>query len=93
MPSEIGVLILAPVGRDAKVASAILAENEIKSHICATLDEAVPLLDQARCLVVAEEALISSDRNKFASWLNHQPMWSDFPIVLLTMRERRSTNA
>lgn len=87
MPSESGVLVLAPVGRDAKVASAILAENGIKSHICATLDEAVRLLDHALCLVVAEEALISSDRNKFASWLNHQPTWSDFPIVLLTMRE------
>lgn len=86
MPSVSGVLVLAPVGRDAKVASAILAENQIKSHICATLDEAVSLLDQSQCLVVAEEALISSDRYQFASWLKHQPPWSDFPIVLLTMR-------
>jgi two-component sensor histidine kinase len=86
MPSDCSVLVLAPVGRDAKVASAILAENGIKSHICATLDKAVPLLDQAQCFLVAEEALISSDRNQFASWLNHQPAWSDFPIVLLTMR-------
>jgi len=86
MPSGSGVLVLATVGRDAKVASAILAENEIKSHICATLNEAVPLLDHAQCLVVAEEALISSDRNQFASWLNRQPTWSDFPIVLMTMR-------
>ncbi|PBB24026.1 MULTISPECIES: sensor histidine kinase [unclassified Mesorhizobium] len=86
MPSDCSVLVLAPVGRDAKVASAILAENGIKSHICATLDEAVPLLDQAQCFLVTEEALISSDRNQFASWLNLQPAWSDFPIVLLTMR-------
>ncbi|MGY3332531.1 two-component sensor histidine kinase [Mesorhizobium sp. USDA 4775] len=86
MPSDRNVLVLAPVGRDAKVASAILTENDIKSHICATLDEAVPLLDQAHCLLVTEEALISSNRNQFASWLNHQPTWSDFPIVLLTMR-------
>jgi len=86
MPSDCSVLVLAPIGRDAKVASAILAENGIKSHICATLDKAVPLLDQAQCFLVAEEALISSDRNQFASWLNHQPAWSDFPIVLLTMR-------
>ena len=86
MPSDRSVLVLAPVGRDAKVASAILTENDIKSHICATLDEAVPLLDQAQCFLVAEEALISSNRNQFASWLNNQPTWSDFPIVLLTMR-------
>lgn len=86
MPSDPSVLVLAPVGRDAKVASAILTQNDITSHICATLDEAVPLLDQAQCFLVTEEALISSDRNRFASWLNHQPAWSDFPIVLLTMR-------
>jgi two-component sensor histidine kinase len=86
MPSDCSVLVLAPIGRDATIASAILAENGIKSHICATLDKAVPLLDQAQCFLVAEEALISSDRNQFASWLNHQPAWSDFPIVLLTMR-------
>jgi two-component sensor histidine kinase len=86
MPSDRSVLVLAPVGRDAKVASSILSENGIKSKICVTLDEAVPLLDQVHCLLVAEEALISSDRKEFASWLKHQPTWSDFPIVLLTMR-------
>ncbi|WP_202326330.1 sensor histidine kinase [Mesorhizobium sp. 113-3-9] len=86
MPSDRSVLVLAPVGRDAKVASSILSENGIKSQICLTLDEAVPLLDKVHCLLVAEEALISSDRNEFASWLKHQPTWSDFPIVLLTMR-------
>jgi two-component sensor histidine kinase len=86
MPSDHSVLVLAPVGRDAKVASAILADHEIKSRICGTLDEAVALLDNAQCLVVTEEALISSDRNEFASWLNRQPTWSDFPVVLLTMR-------
>jgi two-component sensor histidine kinase len=80
------VLILAPVGRDAKIAASILAMNEIEAHVCSTLEEVVPLLEQAHCLVVAEEALISSDRNQFAAWLEKQPAWSDFPIVLLTMR-------
>lgn len=86
MPSNRGVLVLAPVGRDAKIAASILAASEIEADICASLEEALPLLDQAKCLVVAEEALISSNRNQFASWLEHQPAWSDFPIVLLTMR-------
>lgn len=86
MPSDRSVLVLTPVGRDAKVASSILSENGIKSQICLTLDEAVPLLDNVHCLLVAEEALIGSNRNEFASWLKHQPTWSDFPIVLLTTR-------
>ncbi|BAV48051.1 sensory transduction histidine kinase [Mesorhizobium loti] len=84
--SNENVLILAPVGRDAKIAASILASNGIACHVCASLDEASPLLDQAQCLVVAEEALISSDRAQFASWLENQPAWSDFPVVLLTMR-------
>ena len=46
----------------------------------------LPLLNESQCLVIAEEALLSSDRNEFAAWFENQPTWSDFPIVLLTMR-------
>ncbi|AZO46337.1 sensor histidine kinase [Mesorhizobium sp. M7D.F.Ca.US.005.01.1.1] len=86
MSSSPAVLVLAPLGRDAKIAASILATNQIASHICDSLEETVSLLDEAQCLVVAEEALISSDRTRFAAWLENQPAWSDFPIVLLTMR-------
>lgn len=86
MSSRPAVLVLAPLGRDAKIAASILATNQIASRVCDSLEEAVHLLDAAQCLVVAEEALISSDRSQFAAWLENQPAWSDFPIVLLTMR-------
>jgi two-component sensor histidine kinase len=86
MSSDRFVIVLAPVGRDAKIAASILSTNGIPSHICSTLDETLPYLEHAHCLVVSEEALISADRTSFASWLEHQPAWSDFPIVLLTMR-------
>ena len=81
------VLILAPIGRDAQIAASILAANGISTRICVDLEEVLPLLDRAQCLVVAEEALVNSDRTEFANWIQHQPAWSDFPIVLLTMRE------
>ncbi|WP_208636329.1 sensor histidine kinase [Mesorhizobium helmanticense] len=86
MASSPAVLVLAPLGRDAKIAASILATNHIASRVCDSLEETLPLLDEAQCLVVAEEALISSDRKHFAAWLESQPAWSDFPIVLLTMR-------
>ena len=86
MPSTPAVLLLAPVGRDAQIAASILSTHQINSRVCASLDEALPLLEESHCLVIAEEALISSDRNQFAAWLENQPGWSDFPIVLLTMR-------
>ncbi|ESY31858.1 sensor histidine kinase [Mesorhizobium sp. M0615] len=86
MSSSPAVLVLAPLGRDARIAASILATNQIASRVCGSLEEAVQLLDEAQCLVVAEEALLSSDRTQFAAWLEAQPAWSDFPIVLLTMR-------
>jgi len=80
------VLVLAPQGRDAQIAASILAPYGIESTISASLDEALPLLEQAHCLIVAEEALASADRQQFAAWFQNQPPWSDYPVVLLTMR-------
>ena len=80
------VLILAPTGRDAKVAASILISGGIVPVICSTLTEAIAKFDHAHCLIVAEEALLASDRSDFAAWLERQPAWSDFPIVLLTRR-------
>jgi two-component sensor histidine kinase len=80
------VLVLAPQGRDARVAASILATNKIGSRICENLDDTMQFLEQSHCLVVVEEALISADRSAFAAWFQTQPPWSDFPVVLLTMR-------
>lgn len=80
------VLVLAPVGRDAKIAVSILSQYKVSSRVCANLDEVLRLLEQSHCLVVAEEALINSDRRQFAAWLENQPTWSDYPVLLLTMR-------
>lgn len=86
MPSVPTVLILAPVGRDAQIAASILSRFDVNPRICADLEEALPLLYESHCLVIAEEALLNSDRSQFATWLENQPGWSDYPIVLLTMR-------
>lgn len=80
------VLVLAPIGRDAQIAASILETSGISAHICGTLVDVLPLLDKAKCIVVAEEALLSTDRSAFAAWLQNQPAWSDFPVVLLVMR-------
>jgi two-component sensor histidine kinase len=80
------VLIFAPVGRDAAVASAILSEARIATEICADLPKLVTDLDRAGCAVVTEEALLTADRHDLAGWVDLQPPWSDFPFVLLTVR-------
>lgn len=79
-------LILAPVGRDATVAAAILGEHGYSSIICSTLADTLDTIDSCYCLVVTEEALLAEDRALLAAWVSDQPAWSDFPLVLLTSR-------
>src|SRR5215210_7931806 len=80
------VLILAPSGRDAAVAAAILGEVGVSSTVCPDLDALVSGLDCAGGAIVTEEALLHSDRKRLAGWIRQQPPWSDFPFVLLTSR-------
>ena len=80
------VLILAPSGRDAAVAAAILGEVGLVSTVCPHLDALVSGLERAGGAIVTEEALLHSDRRALATWVRQQPPWSDFPFVLLTSR-------
>ena len=75
------VLILAPSGRDAAVAAAILGEVGVSSTVCPDLDALVSGLDCAGGAIVTEEALLHSDRKRLAGWIRQQPPWSDFPFV------------
>ena len=81
------VLILAPSGRDADVATMILAGVGIRTEVCTLLDEIVGRLDRAGCAILAEEALLNANRRVLAEWIAQQPPWSDFAFVLLTFRE------
>ena len=83
---EAVVLVLAPVGRDGKVAEAILREVGVASRVETSLADLVAGLDEAACAVITEEALLKSDRRGIAEWVEGQPAWSDFPFVLLTLR-------
>src|SRR3954466_16334764 len=87
MPEQTApVLILAPSGRDAAVAAAILGEVGLVSTVCPDLDVLVSGLDGAGGAIITEEALLRSDRKRLAGWIRQQPPWSDFPFVLLTSR-------
>ena len=85
--SSEGVVILAPTGRDASVASALIREAGYDAIVCADL---VALMHEveggAGLAVIADEAIKTADLRGLTHWLNEQPSWSDFPIVLLTRR-------
>ena len=78
-------VILAPTGRDASVAAALISEAGYYAIVCADL---VALLGEveagAGLAVIADEAIKTADLRGLTRWLSDQPSWSDFPIVLLT---------
>jgi PAS domain S-box-containing protein len=80
-------LILAPGGRDAQVAAAMLEEAGIRAVPCASLESLVAeLAAGAGFGLVTEEALANADLRALSGWIEAQPEWSDFPFVLLTQR-------
>ncbi|HYG49216.1 MAG TPA: ATP-binding protein [Allosphingosinicella sp.] len=80
-------LVLAPIGRDAAVASAMLGEAGISAEICLDLASLVAALRLgAGFVLVTEEALMRSDLRGVRAWIDAQPEWSDLPFVLLTSR-------
>jgi PAS domain S-box-containing protein len=83
------VLVLAPGGRDAAVICGLLAQVGIGSAVCETLAALVLRLDaaDAGAALIAQEALLS-DTSALRQWIAEQSPWSDFPFVLLTLRDR-----
>ncbi len=78
-------LVLAPRGRDAVLASAMLAEAHLETAICPSLPHLVAELDQGAALVVVtEEAIATADLSDLSDWLGSQEEWSDLPFILLT---------
>ncbi|HEY0567887.1 MAG TPA: PAS domain S-box protein [Xanthobacteraceae bacterium] len=83
------VLVLAPLGRDAAVASAILSEAGLLAHICRDLYDLLVELDRgAGTAIITEEPVRrgNSDLKQLAEWIATRPAWSDFPFILLTER-------
>ena len=85
--SEI-VTILAPFGRDAEVAIAIMAEAGMRGERC---EDLAALTDRLRvgagAALVTDDALRTADLTELSQWLASQPSWSDFPFILLSGRE------
>jgi len=78
-------VILAPTGRDASVAAALIKEAGYYANVCGDLSALLHEIEGGAGLaVIADEAIMTADLRGLVQWLNDQPSWSDFPIVLLT---------
>ena len=85
-PLEQRCLVTAPSGKDAALIAGALKRARIACHVSRT---ALELADEARrgagALLLAEEALGERPAlQALQALMDHQPAWSDLPIVLLT---------
>ncbi|MES2194775.1 MAG: ATP-binding protein [Pseudomonadota bacterium] len=78
-------VILAPTGRDAAVAAALIMEAGFYADVCGDIAGLIQEIERGAGLaVIADEAIKTADLRGLMRWLTDQPSWSDFPIVLLT---------
>ena len=71
------ILILAPRGRDAQIASELIQQSGFPCTTCVDLDNMVVELDAgASAALITEEALAKGDRTGISDWLKSQPAWS-----------------
>jgi signal transduction histidine kinase/CheY-like chemotaxis protein len=83
-PGSERVLILAPIGRDAVMSCAMLREAGFDAFVCQSIENLCGLvLDDAGALLVAEEALTPDALRLLVDTLDHQPPWSDIPMIVL----------
>lgn len=82
---ECRVLVVAPTGRDSSLMTSFLAAHGIAAVECADLRAAV---GEFACgvgtILLADEACADGQGAVLSTALEHQPAWSDLPIVLLT---------
>ena len=79
------ILILAPHGRDADLARALLADADLLPVVVADLGALLRGLGEtAGVALLAEEAVRTADLAPLSRWIGEQPAWSDMPFILLT---------
>lgn len=80
-------LVLAPFGRDAEVASAILHEAEVDGCICRNVPSLCEAFAEGAGLaLIVEEVLQEGDYGPLVRCIERQPPWSDFPVIILAKR-------
>jgi PAS domain S-box-containing protein len=90
--SGLAVAILAPTGQDGRVAAKVLERSGLRPRVCSDMSGVCDLLrrEDVGVVLMAEEALGASARDKLFESLESQPSWSDVPIVILTGEDELS---
>ena len=84
--THLRILLLLPTARDASLTQAILEDNDLHAHACHDVaDLRAQVARGAGAVLVGEEALVTGGLTQaLADLVEHQPPWSDLPVLLLT---------
>jgi len=84
------ILVLAPLGRDAEIACAMLGRAGFTCRAGRTLDALhAEEIESLAALVVTEELLSAPVLASLRATLSAQPDWSSLPVIALADAERR----
>lgn len=83
-PGSNKVLILAPTGNDGAVLKEVLANEGVTALVCESMKLFCSAIEkEAGTAIIAEEALSGNALIVLVETLNHQPDWSDLPIIIM----------
>jgi PAS domain S-box-containing protein len=86
------VLVLAPIGRDARLACEVLEKEGFAGTACRNMDEFCEAIARgAGAAVISQESLTPTALDLLVRTLSKQPTWSDFPLIILTTADRRDS--
>ncbi|RZL90375.1 MAG: response regulator [Variovorax sp.] len=81
------ILVLAPLGRDARVISEVLGARQVIAHICEDGNSLIREIQKdSAATILTEEALGDGIVDALRTMLARQPPWSDYPFVVLAAR-------
>lgn len=78
------VLVIAPIGQDAKAIGDLLNDNGFVPVVCHSPTEAATEVTNAGALVMTEETLEFAETSILLDALQAQPPWSELPSIILT---------
>jgi signal transduction histidine kinase/ActR/RegA family two-component response regulator len=78
------IVVVTPTSRDADITRRLLQDADIPIETCATLDALLEELGRgAAAIMIPEELVMTEAGSRLVELLEHQPAWSDLPVLVL----------
>ena len=86
---DLRTIIVAPTGKDGRLIASLLERQSIACYIANSVSAGCEaILEGAGAAIISEEAFVGNSIRPLLEVLRHQPPWSDFPVILLTVSGR-----